>query len=305
MIRAFNADMPYDQFTREQLAGDLLPPERVDQLTATGFIRCGIATGEGGTIIEELRCNVKRERTEAYGAVFMGMTVGCAVCHDHKYDPITTKDFYGLTAFFNNLAEKPSTDDRADWSPNILVPTSEHRAAYDSALGKKAAVQRGLAARRAKSQKLIADWLAKGSRPKAVAPDKLALRLRLDENYQEGSEGSTIVHNSAPRHRPQSSPPRDLSRIGARKPGSGPHSAWRPIPASILAAPATSRRTSPSLAGAGSRFAMCPAATLLTLRPARCWREWISPTSSEGGTSTGPAARSPCSSFMPGRMRSP
>ena len=115
VIRAFNADEPYDQFTREQLAGDLLPPEHVDQLTATGFIRCGIASGEGGTIIEELRCNVKRERTEAYGAVFMGMTVGCAVCHDHKYDPISTKDFYGLTAFFNNLAEKPSTDDRADW----------------------------------------------------------------------------------------------------------------------------------------------------------------------------------------------
>jgi hypothetical protein len=198
VIRAFNADMPYDQFTREQLAGDLLPPTHVDQLTATGFIRCGISTGEGGSIIEEVRCNVKRERTEAYGAVFMGMTVGCAVCHDHKYDPISTKDFYALSAFFNNLSEKASCDDRADWPPNITVPPDKTRAAYDAALQKKSGILKQLAARRKESGTLISGWLAAGNRPQPVAPTGLSLHLPLDENYQEASEGSTLLHNTAP-----------------------------------------------------------------------------------------------------------
>ena len=191
-------DMPFDRFTREQIAGDLLPPERVDQLTATGFIRCGIATGEGGTIIEELRCNLKRERTEAYGAVFMGMTAGCAVCHDHKYDPITTKDFYSLTAFFNNLAEKASCDDRADWAPNILVPKEKNRAAYDAACWQRRPPCSARSPRGGMSSKLLTDWLSQGKRPKPVADNHLALRQRLDENYAEASEGSALLHNSLP-----------------------------------------------------------------------------------------------------------
>jgi hypothetical protein len=66
-------------------------------------VRLGVSSNEGGTIPEELRVNIARERTEAFGATFMGLTVGCAVCHDHKYDPTTQKDFYALSAFFNNL----------------------------------------------------------------------------------------------------------------------------------------------------------------------------------------------------------
>ena len=103
VIRSFNENKPFDQFAREQLAGDLLPPENVDQIVATAFVRAGISSGEGGTIPEELRVNNQRERTEAFGAVYLGLTTGCAVCHDHKFDPITQKDFYQLSAFFNNL----------------------------------------------------------------------------------------------------------------------------------------------------------------------------------------------------------
>ena len=197
VIRAFNEDKPYDQFTREQLAGDLLPPERVDQLVATGMVRCGIATGEGGTIVEELKCNLKRERVEAFGAVYMGMTTGCAVCHDHKYDPLSTKDFYALTAFFNNIAEKPATDDRSDWPPNLLVPKEPNRASYDAALAKRAAAMRGLQARRAKADELIQAWIAAGG-PRSVAAQGLVLRLRLDENPNDASEAGSLLHNSAP-----------------------------------------------------------------------------------------------------------
>ncbi len=197
VIRSFNADKPYDQFTKEQLAGDLLPPENVDHLTATGFIRCGISTGEGGTIIEELRCALKRERTEAFGAVFMGMSTGCAVCHDHKYDPLTQKDFYQLTAFFNNIAEKASCDDRVDWPPNINVPKAENRAAYDAVLVKKAAVQRQIDARRAKANELLAAWIAGGDAAKAVSAEGLTLRLRLDENPR-GAADTRLLHNTAP-----------------------------------------------------------------------------------------------------------
>ena len=81
-----------------------------------------MSSNEGGTIPEELRVNMTRERTEAYGATFMGLTVGCAVCHDHKYDPTTQKDFYSLSAFFNNIDEQPFNGDRPVWAPVARIP---------------------------------------------------------------------------------------------------------------------------------------------------------------------------------------
>ncbi|WP_153557352.1 DUF1553 domain-containing protein [Roseimaritima sediminicola] len=197
VIRAFNDDMPYDQFTREQLAGDLLPPERLDQIVATGLVRCGIATGEGGTIIEELKVNLARERTEMFGAVYLGLTTGCAACHDHKYDPLSQRDFYALTAFFNNLTEKASCDDRADWPPNVTVPQPDNAAAYDKVLAQKADVLRGLQQRRQNADRLIDTWLQAGNRPAAVDEKGLQLRLRLDENYQSWQRPKTLLHNSA------------------------------------------------------------------------------------------------------------
>ena len=202
VIHAFNANKHFDDFTREQLAGDLLPPDDVDQLVATGFVRNGISSGEGGTIIEELRCNNKRERVEAFGAVFMGMSTGCAVCHDHKYDPLTTRDFYSLTAFFNNIAEKSSSDDRGDWPPNILVPKAENRAAYNAVLAKKAAIERQLEAfDRQLPQRLIA-WQAKGGHAQAVSQEGLSLRLRLDETSKGNGADPFLLHNSAPQANP-------------------------------------------------------------------------------------------------------
>jgi hypothetical protein len=91
VIRSFNSNKPFDQFAMEQIAGDLMPAKNLDPLIASGYVRLGVSSNEGGTIPEELRVNIARERTEAYGAAFMGLTVGCAVCHDHKYDPTTQK----------------------------------------------------------------------------------------------------------------------------------------------------------------------------------------------------------------------
>jgi len=127
VIRSFNSNKPFDQFTMEQIAGDLLPAKNLDPLIASGYVRLGVSSNEGGAIPEELRANIARERAEAYGATFMGLTVGCAVCHDHKYDPTAQKDFYALTAFFNNIDEKPFNGDRPVWTPVARIPKAQNQ----------------------------------------------------------------------------------------------------------------------------------------------------------------------------------
>ncbi len=151
VIKSFNQNKPFDQFVKEQIAGDLLPVKTLDTLVASAFLRAGISSGEGGTLIEELRVNNKRERAEAFGAAFLGLTTGCAVCHDHKFDPITRKDFYQLTAFFNNLTENPSNDDREDWPPFIRVPKEDNRAAYEQVLAKRSELESQIRQRRCPS----------------------------------------------------------------------------------------------------------------------------------------------------------
>ena len=106
VIDAFNRNMPYDQFTVEQLAGDLLPNATLDQRIATGFNRNHRTTGEGGIIPEEYRVEYVADRAQTTATVWLGLTVGCARCHDHKYDPIAQKDFYRLFAYFNQVPDE-------------------------------------------------------------------------------------------------------------------------------------------------------------------------------------------------------
>ncbi|MDC0935598.1 DUF1549 domain-containing protein [Pirellulales bacterium] len=105
IVRAFNEDMPYDQFITEQLAGDLLPGATDEQILATTFNRLHPQKVEGGSVEEEFRVEYVADRSQTVGMAFMGLTVECARCHDHKYDPITQKEYYQLFAFFNNIDE--------------------------------------------------------------------------------------------------------------------------------------------------------------------------------------------------------
>ncbi len=131
VFNAFNANMPFDQFTIEQLAGDLLPNATLDQKIASGFNRCNITTSEGGAIDEEYLVLYARDRTDTTSQVWLGLTAGCAVCHDHKYDPLSQKEFYQLSAFFNNTTQKAMDGNRKDTPPVIVVPKPEDQSRWD------------------------------------------------------------------------------------------------------------------------------------------------------------------------------
>jgi mono/diheme cytochrome c family protein len=106
VIHAYNQNMPFDQFATEQLAGDLLPDATTDQIVATGFNRNHMITHEGGTIPQENLTNYAVDRVKTTAEVFLGLTMGCAQCHDHKYDPLTQADYYRFFAFFNTLSDR-------------------------------------------------------------------------------------------------------------------------------------------------------------------------------------------------------
>jgi hypothetical protein len=127
VIDAFNRNLPFDEFTIEQLAGDLLPEATLDQRIASGFHRCNITTNEGGIIDEEYKVLYARDRTETTATVWMGLTAGCAVCHDHKFDPFTQRDFYALSAFFNNTTQPVRDGNVQNTPPIVVVPRREDR----------------------------------------------------------------------------------------------------------------------------------------------------------------------------------
>jgi hypothetical protein len=124
VIEAFNQNKPYDAFTIEQLAGDLLPSPTQAQRIATGFVRNNMTNDEGGADPDEYLNKYVVDRVNTVGAVWMGLTIGCCECHDHKYDPISTREFYRMYAFFHNVPEKGLDRIRTDNPPPRLpVPT--------------------------------------------------------------------------------------------------------------------------------------------------------------------------------------
>jgi hypothetical protein len=128
VIRAFNANMPFDQFTTEQLAGDLLENATIDQQIASGYNRLHMVMDKGTNPPQESYTRNVVDQVSAFGTVFMGMTLECSVCHDHKYDPVKQRDFYQLFAFFNNIDGDPETPGRDQQPPLIQLPTPEQTA---------------------------------------------------------------------------------------------------------------------------------------------------------------------------------
>jgi mono/diheme cytochrome c family protein len=125
VIAAFNHNLPFDQFTVEQLAGDLLPNATLEQRIASGFNRNHMINFEGGAIPEEYHTAYIVDRVNTTATVWLGLTLGCCQCHDHKFDPFTQKDFYRLYAYFNNVPENGLDGSKGNATPFIKVPTDE------------------------------------------------------------------------------------------------------------------------------------------------------------------------------------
>ena len=145
VIEAFNSNLPYDQFLTDQLAGDLLPGATLDQKIASGFNRNHPITTEGGAVDEEYRIEYVADRVQTTATAFLGLTMRCARCHDHKYDPISQKDYYRFFAFFNNVPEKgvPAFDAREPVSaPFILAPTHAQQSELDRLADRRREIER-------------------------------------------------------------------------------------------------------------------------------------------------------------------
>jgi mono/diheme cytochrome c family protein len=128
VIGSFNRNQRFDEFTVEQLAGDLLPEPTLQQRVATGFNRCNVTTSEGGSIDDEYYARYAVDRVETTATVWLGLTAGCAACHDHKFDPLTQKEFYQLFSYFFSLTEKAMDGNALLPPPVVKVPSAEQKA---------------------------------------------------------------------------------------------------------------------------------------------------------------------------------
>ncbi|MEX0585137.1 MAG: DUF1549 domain-containing protein, partial [Pirellulales bacterium] len=199
VIGAFNRNLPFDQFTIEQLAGDLLPQRSLDQQIASGFNRCNITTNEGGIIDEEYLVLYTRDRTETTSQVWMGLTTGCAVCHDHKFDPISQREFYALAAFFNNTTQSPMDGNIKDTPPILVVPSTEDRPRWDALSTELAAAKARVDARKQAARTEFTEWLTSATPQsvQALAPSEgLVFHAPLDEG--KGGKLKVLV-NDEPR----------------------------------------------------------------------------------------------------------
>jgi len=200
VIKAFNANMPFDQFTVEQVGGDLLPNKTIEQQVASGFNRCNITTNEGGAISEEYLVLYARDRTETVSQTFMALTTGCAVCHDHKFDPISQREFYELAAFFNNTTQNAMDGNIKDTPPIIFVPEPSDRARWDVLTVDVADAKKAFEGRRAAARPEFEKWFA-AQTPASIAAkvpaDSLKLRARLDDrdsaSKRTASEGIELA----------------------------------------------------------------------------------------------------------------
>ena len=186
VIDAFNQNMPFDQFTVEQLAGDLMPEPTLDQRIATAFNRNHSQNGEGGIIPEEFLVENVVDRVSTTGTVWMGLTLGCARCHDHKFDPVSQREFYEIFAYFNNVPERGKAFKYGNSPPMITAPTDDQFAELgwldleiDEARETFAELEDGAA----EAQRAWEATLADAGRVDWVLRDKLLVHYPLDGDF--------------------------------------------------------------------------------------------------------------------------
>jgi hypothetical protein len=161
VVRAFNENLPYDEFITWQLAGDMLPNATADQILATAFNRIHRMTNEGGSIAEEWLVENASDRVHTFGTALLGLTVECARCHDHKYDPISQRDYYSLSAFFNSIDENGMYDFATKVpSPSLLLPTAEQQSQLEAARAEIAATEKAAVEAAMHSERPFREWLA-------------------------------------------------------------------------------------------------------------------------------------------------
>lgn len=185
VIRAFQQNQPWDRFTIEQIAGDLLPNATLDQQVATGFNRCLPTSGEGGAIAEEYDAIYAKDRVDTVSAVWLGLTAGCASCHDHKFDPLSMRDFYSFSAFFRNTTMNAMDGNNAEHPPNVFVPPSADRARWDALPGEIAAHQESLKTRASQAKPDFEKWLTTAT-PATIADTTTGLSLHLPLTESDG-----------------------------------------------------------------------------------------------------------------------
>ncbi|MFN3323852.1 MAG: DUF1553 domain-containing protein [Bryobacteraceae bacterium] len=183
VIDAFNRNMPFDRFTIEQIAGDMLPNATLDQKIASGFNRNHRGNGEGGIIPEEYQVEYVVDRVETTSAVWLGLTMGCARCHDHKYDPLSQKEFYRVYAYFNNVPERGKVFKYGNTPPLVQAPTPEQEQKLQALDKRLADAEHRFASLRAEAGRAQRSWekSLKAAQPADWAPEfGLAARFALD-----------------------------------------------------------------------------------------------------------------------------
>lgn len=196
VVKAFNENKPYDVFTREQLAGDLLPDPSEEQLIATGFNRCNVTTNEGGSIEEEVYVRNVSDRVVTTGTVFMGLTFECTSCHDHKFDPLTMKDFYSMFAYFNSIDGSPMDGNVEDHPPALKLTTPDQKvelAKLDKTINE---VSEKLKAPWAELDAAQKDWeTALSEEQRAELPEAVRKALSKTDDERSEEERGTIRHH--------------------------------------------------------------------------------------------------------------
>lgn len=180
VLNSFKENMPFDQFTREQVAGDMLPDATTDNRVASGFNRCNPTTGEGGAIPEEYLAIYAQDRADTVASAWLGLTFGCAACHDHKFDAISQKENFQLTAFFRNTSMSGLDGNQANHAPFITVPAPEEKERFEQLESKIADLQKQLQNHSNSNDESYLSWVSSEVMPSDFV-DHQRLLLSLDD----------------------------------------------------------------------------------------------------------------------------